>query len=210
GGIAASDLIDSLRTGMGTGNWNGGEGITSSVVAAALASGSPRALGWLAATDGSVVVAAAAPGDTNLDRSIDILDVANVMGAGRFDAGSGGLWANGDTNYDGVIDILDVSEMLGTALFDAGGYLPTASATILPVPEPAADAFAVGFAILLTMTAGRRYFPPSKSMRLPRRWPRYGTSTAGASRGALGARSEAASGHDSPHVSRRWAGAAPT
>jgi len=166
-GMTGSDLIDALRAGRGAGDWNAGEGITSSTVAAALATGSPRALGWLAATDGSVIVAAAAPGDTNLDSTIDILDVANLMASGRFDAGSGGTWATGDINYDRVIDILDVSEMLGTALFDAGGYLPASTATITAVPEPATDGYAIGLAILFTITAVR-----SSPWRVPALKPR--------------------------------------
>jgi autotransporter-associated beta strand protein len=155
-GIAAADLTEALRIGRGAGDWNSGAGLTSSAVAAAVAGGAPRALGWVAGGDGSIVVAAAAPGDTNLDFVVDVLDVANVMASGQFDAGSGGSWANGDVNYDGLVDILDVSDMLGTGLFDSGPYPSAAAGSIAAVPEPSSAASVMcGAAILLTITAVR-------------------------------------------------------
>jgi hypothetical protein len=160
-GIAAADLTEALRIGRGSGDWSSGAGITSTAVAAAVAAGTPRALGWLAAGDGSIVVSVAAPGDTNLDGVVDVLDVANVMASGLFDAGSGGSWASGDVNYDGLIDVLDISDLLGAGLFDAGGYLPASPAAIAAVPEPSSAGF-VAAAILLTITAVR-----SSAWRLP-------------------------------------------
>jgi autotransporter-associated beta strand protein len=161
-GIAVADLTEALRIGRGSGDWNGNAGITSTAVAAAVAAGTPRALGWLAAGDGSIVVSVAAPGDTNLDGVVDVLDVANVMASGLFDAGSGGSWASGDVNYDGLIDVLDISDLLGAGLFDAGGYLPASPAAIAAVPEPSSAASVIAAAILLTITAVR-----SSAWRLP-------------------------------------------
>ena len=165
-GIGVAELTEALRIGRGAGDWNGGAGITASAVAAAVAAGAPRALGWVAGGDGSIVVAAAAPGDTNVDGVVDVLDVANVMASGRFDAGSGGSWANGDVNYDGLIDVLDISDMLGTGLFDAGPYLAASPGAIAAVPEPSSAAGIVVAAVLLTITAVRSSpcrVPPLKS-----------------------------------------------
>ena len=47
-----------------------------------------RAGGCLDIGDGSVMFGYAAPGDTNLDWSVDILDVAEFFATGLYDAGS--------------------------------------------------------------------------------------------------------------------------
>ena len=46
-----------------------------------------RAGGYLDIGDGSVMCGYAAPGDTNLDWSVDILDIAGFMSSGLFNAG---------------------------------------------------------------------------------------------------------------------------
>jgi autotransporter-associated beta strand protein len=137
GGLSAADLVTAILTGFGDGTWNGGRGITSSVAAANLAASVPRAVGWLDNGAGSVTFAYAAPGDTNLDWQVDILDAANFLAGGRFDSGLPATWNEGDFTYDGVADILDAASFLSTGLFDAGGYnLPTSTATVAAVPEP--------------------------------------------------------------------------
>ena len=100
-----------------------------------VASGVPRAVGWLDNGDGSVSAAFAATGDTNLDWVIDILDVGNFLAMGKFDTGLPATWAEGDFGYDGVVDILDVADFFSTGLYDAGGYNAPAG-TIAAVPEP--------------------------------------------------------------------------
>jgi hypothetical protein len=77
----------------------------------------------------------AATGDTNLDWVIDILDVANFVGSGKFNTGLTATWAEGDFNYDGFVDILDMADFVSSGLFDAGSYNAT-SGTIAAVPEP--------------------------------------------------------------------------
>jgi hypothetical protein len=139
GGIAAADLMADLLVGRNGGSWDGVGGIVSSAVASALASSRPRAIGWLANDDGSFTIAAAAPGDNNLDTIVDVLDAANLLAGGRFDTGMPDDWSLGDTAYDGIVDILDVADFLGTGLFDAGSYdLAIAGVTgpVAAVPEP--------------------------------------------------------------------------
>jgi autotransporter-associated beta strand protein len=139
GGIAAADLMADLLVGRNGGSWDGIGGIVSSAVASALASSRPRAIGWLANDDGSFTIAAAAPGDNNLDTIVDLLDAANLLAGGRFDTGMPADWSLGDTTYDGIVDILDVADFLGTGLFDAGSYdLAIAGVTgpVAAVPEP--------------------------------------------------------------------------
>jgi hypothetical protein len=77
----------------------------------------------------------AAAGDTNLDWTIDILDIANVLGSGKINAGVAATWAEGDFNYDGFADILDIADFISTGLFNTGSYNVSAG-TIAAVPEP--------------------------------------------------------------------------
>jgi hypothetical protein len=103
-----------------------------------VAQGTPRAVGWLDNGDGSVSFAFAAPGDTNLDWQVDVLDAANVIAAGTFNAGDPATWAQGDFNYDGVVNVLDAADFLTTGLYNQGFYNPPPAAVgaVAAVPEP--------------------------------------------------------------------------
>ncbi|MFM7245364.1 MAG: beta strand repeat-containing protein [Planctomycetaceae bacterium] len=130
-GQTSSGLVSQIVAGVLGG---GTTGITSS---AAAATGGAFTVGWRDNGDGSFTVGYAAPGDTNLDWVVDILDVGNVVGSGRFNAGSSASWAEGDFNYDGLADILDMAGFMATGLFDADPY-NAPSPRIAPVPEPSA------------------------------------------------------------------------
>jgi hypothetical protein len=106
-------------------------------VAAAVANGLPRAVGWIRAADDAVTFAYAAPGDTNLDGVVDMLDASNFLAGGRFDTGQAATWRDGDFDYDGLVDILDAASFLATKLFDTGVYVPLAAGSVTAVPEPA-------------------------------------------------------------------------
>jgi hypothetical protein len=152
-GLAVVDLVSAIRTGRGDGSWNGVSGITSSVASISVSLGELRGVGWLDHGDGSVSFAFAAPGDGNLDWKVDILDVASLLGGGRFDSGLLASWIEGDSNYDGIVDVLDIADFLTTGLFDAGSYnppVPGSSAPIATVPEPTG----VGLAVIGLILAG--------------------------------------------------------
>ena len=139
GGITATDLMAALLVGRDGGSWDGGGGIVSSAVSAALSASRPRTIGWLTNDDGSFTIAAAAPGDNNLDTVVDVLDAANLLAGGKFDTGMPANWSLGDTTYDGIVDILDAADFLGTGLFDAGPYdvaIAGAAGPVAAVPEP--------------------------------------------------------------------------
>ena len=160
GGITAEALVlDILAGRTGTaGLWSGTTGITSSVAAAAVAAASsPRAVGWINDGAGGLSVAFSAPGDSNIDGFVDILDVANFLSAGKYDSGSPAVWSQGDFNYDGFVDILDVGDFVVTGLFNAGTYLPVPSASVVvtAVPEPA-PGVAAGLACLIAAMQARR------------------------------------------------------
>ena len=151
GGLTAANLVTAIVAGRGVGSWTGTSGITSSVAASDVAVSIPRAVGWLDNGDGSVTAAFAAPGDTNLDWMVDVLDASNFLALGKYDTGLPATWLDGDFNYDGVVDVLDASEFLSTGLFDAGNYNtpPGAAGNVAAVPEPSAWAvFSAGLVAL--------------------------------------------------------------
>jgi autotransporter-associated beta strand protein len=126
-GFSESDIRSQLIAGRDGGTWSGTSGITSTFA------GGDRAIGYRVAEgsgnipSGFMEVAYAAPGDSNLDGVIDILDIGDILAAGKFDTGRTANWVQGDTNYDGVLDILDISQILGTNLFNQGTYLTQGS-----------------------------------------------------------------------------------
>jgi autotransporter-associated beta strand protein len=151
-GLSATDLVAQILAGRGDGSWTGTSGITSSTAAADIALGASRAVGWLDNGDGSLAFAYAAPGDTNLDWQVDVLDAANVLASGKFNTGDPATWAEGDFNYDGVVDVLDAADFITTGLYNAGPYNPPAGVDsgVAAVPEPARlSALAVGIAACL-------------------------------------------------------------
>ncbi len=166
-GLDAASLVTALRAGRGDGSWTGTSGITSSEAAADLAAGIPRAVGWLSNTDGSVEFAYAAPGDSNLDWQVDMLDAANFITAGKFNTGDPATWFQGDFNYDGVVDVLDSANFITTGLFDTGSYnsAPVAVGAVSAVPEPSSAATVAIAALAAGWLLGRR----GAASRNPRR-----------------------------------------
>ena len=158
GGMTTSALLADLAAGFAGGTWSGTSGIISSPVASAQAAGRPRTIGWADAGDGSLTVSFVAPGDTNLDGMIDLLDAANMLAAGAFDSGASGIWLEGDFNYDSLVDILDTADFLSTGLFDAGTYEPPPPGAVAAVPEPAGLALAGLAAIVWAAAAKTRTF----------------------------------------------------
>jgi autotransporter-associated beta strand protein len=173
GGLSGGTLLAALLAGRGDGTWNGTTGITSTAAAAALAASIPRTVGWLDNGDGSVSFAFAAPGDTNLDWNVDILDAANFLAGGKFDSGTPATWNEGDFGYDGVVDILDAADFLSTGLFDAGVYNPPPGVVraAAAVPEPAGWAALIAGIATLAAT-GRRRWSWSRLSRTPGRMSR--------------------------------------
>jgi len=138
-GLSPTDLVTAIVAGRGDGSWTGTSGITSSVAATDVASSIPRGVGWLDNGDGTVTAAFAAPGDTNLDWQVDVLDASNFLSFGKFDTSLPSTWLEGDFNYDGVVDVLDAADFFGTGLYDAGSYnAPVGASGIAAVPEPSA------------------------------------------------------------------------
>lgn len=145
-GLSRDDLLAALAAGRSGGSWTGTTGIISSVAAA---SGGSRTVGWLEHGDGSVTFAYAAAGDTNLDWSVDILDIANTLAGGKFNSGLSASWSEGDFNYDGVFDTLDIADLMATGLSAGEAYNPGSPSTgVAAVAEPpAAQLVAMAMAV---------------------------------------------------------------
>ena len=119
-GISPIDLKAMLISGRNNGSWDGEVGFTTSqsintiknIGYANLLAGGVTTIGW------------AAPGDTNLDGLVDILDVANILSSGKYDSGLEASWSEGDFNYDGVVDILDISTFRSNGLYNTDNYFP--------------------------------------------------------------------------------------
>jgi hypothetical protein len=167
-GVTAAALVARIIEGRADGSWTGTSGITSSTAAADVAASIPRAVGWLDNGDGSVTAAFAAPGDTNIDWQVDVLDASNFLSFGKFDSGLPATWLEGDFNYDGVVDVLDAADFFGTGLYDAGSYNPSAGQgaasygigvrqnPVAAVPEPALSAGLAAVAWLVSARCCRR------------------------------------------------------
>ena len=139
-GLTAEDVRQAIVAGRGDGSWTGA-GIVS---AAAEASAGSRTVGFAVAEDGSVTIAFAAPGDSNLDGQVDIFDLLAVESDGAYGAAEGGTWASGDANHDGAVNVFDLLAIDSAGSYGQGAYLPTLAATA--VPEPAVVALAAGLA----------------------------------------------------------------
>ena len=157
-GLSPTDLVTAIVAGRADGSWTGTTGITSSVAASDVASSIPRAVGWLDNGDGSLTAAYAAPGDTNIDWQVDVLDASNFLSFGKFDTGLSATWLEGDFNYDGVVDVLDAADFFGTGLYDAGNYnTPPGTESIAAVPEPSTWLMTLaGFSTVGWLASARR------------------------------------------------------
>ena len=157
-GPFAAGVVTAIVAGRADGSWTGTSGITSSAAASDVAASMPRAVGWLDNGDGSVTAAYAAPGDTNLDQLVDILDAGNFLTLGMFDTALPATWFEGDFNYDYQVDILDASEFFGTGLYDTGNY-NAAAGSVAAVPEPTMPvAIILAIAAHAAIAAARRRY----------------------------------------------------
>jgi len=153
-GLSATTLVAKLLEGRNGGTWDGTSGITSSVTAAQVANFEMRAVGWMDNGDGSMTVAYAAQGDTNLDWVVDILDVSNFVSSGKFGTGEPATWMDGDFNYDGVVDIQDVADFSATGLYGGGSY--NSAPGVVAVPEPAVGWLSLGALATVSRRGWRR------------------------------------------------------
>jgi hypothetical protein len=119
-GSVAADMNNSHKTGVGF-----GEASTLGIVGAGTFAG-------LAVTDSTVVIRYTYLGDSNLDQTVNLLDLNAV--ATNFGQ-NGKVWTDGDSNYDGTVNIQDfnnLAENFGSSM-PASGAAPELGALM---PEP--------------------------------------------------------------------------
>jgi autotransporter-associated beta strand protein len=151
----ATELRSLLVSGRNGGTWDGGAGIVSNAAAAA---GGTRAVGYVVSTDGSAVVAFAAPGDTNLNGQVDVFDLVSINSGGKYGTGQTAVWNQGDFNYDGVTNVFDLVGINTAGAYGQGNYLPAApaAASAAAVPEPAVQLIGLAAAAGAVWLASRR------------------------------------------------------
>jgi len=93
-GLAESAARQLLVAGHNGGGWDG----TSGFVSRAMTQG--RAVGY-AVDQGQVTIAYVAPGDTNLDGVVDVMDIADLVTGFGVLSPTDVTWSSGDFNYDG-------------------------------------------------------------------------------------------------------------
>ena len=156
GGISAADLRADIIAGRNGGGWNGSSGLTSS---AAAASGGTRAVGYVVAGDGTAQASFAAPGDTNLNGTVDVFDLVGINSGGKYGAGTAAVWSEGDFNYDGVTNVFDLVGINTAGAYGRGNYFPASPAVaagVNAVPEPTAwGAVGAGLAALAALLRRR-------------------------------------------------------
>lgn len=155
------------------GAWSGA-GITSSLGNSQLLIGYGEASSLLGLTSGqsatwngvsvdatSVLLSYALVGDTNLDGSVNFLDLT-ALAASYGSAGA--TWAQGDFNYDGAVNFLDLTALAA----NYGGALPGEAVAGLPVgavivPEPSIPMSLLVAAAVFLASRRRKVTPISQA-----------------------------------------------
>jgi autotransporter-associated beta strand protein len=138
----ASTVRQLLVAGRNGGLWNGTSGINSN-----LAGTEYWSVGY-AESNGLLVVRLGTAGDANLDGTQDVLDVASMLSAGKYNTGSASDWADGDFNYDGLVDILDIQDFLGAGLFNSGEHRTAIQSNSSAERSPELDVMSLAFAVM--------------------------------------------------------------
>jgi len=144
-GLTPGQAQSDLQRSRGDGTWTGTSGITSTAAAADLQAGIVRSVGWKENSDGSVTVAYAAPGDTDLSGDVNVFDLVGINGSGSYGKGTPSVWSQGDFDYNGVTNIFDMVLTNGAGVYGRGSYLPAAPApaSVNAVPAPSACCLAL-------------------------------------------------------------------
>ena len=158
GGISAETLRTIINAGRNGGGWDGSAGLTSS---AAAASGGTRAVGYVIGPDGSTRASFAAPGDVNLNGSVDVFDLVAVGSSGSYGSGRPAVWSQGDFTYDGASNVFDLVAIETGGAYGRGDVLAFSvnrrqeTLGTVAVPEPALLPVAVGLAFFLAFATIR-------------------------------------------------------
>jgi parallel beta-helix repeat protein/predicted outer membrane repeat protein len=125
-----SDIQSYLQTGQLTSSTTGGT------------------LGYLSLPSGQSEVLFTLLGDTDLDRRVNVADLANL--AGNFGKTAGATWLQGDFDYNGNVNVADLADLAGNFGKSVTG---DGSAAAAAAPAANATAPAVGFTTRQAMPA---------------------------------------------------------
>lgn len=123
-GFSAEAVHLAVLRGRNDGDWAGIAGITSSV--AGRSEGS-RSVGVFVSDDGQATVGLAAPGDTNLDRQVNVFDLVRINSSGTYGTGNPAGWSQGDFDYDGVTNVFDLVSTNSGGTYGTGPYTEEAT-----------------------------------------------------------------------------------
>ena len=120
-GAEESTVRAAIQSGRGQGDWAGGSGITSEIVAAAAGT---MAIGYRVSGDGSAVVMSTALGDVDLDSDVDLFDLLAIANGGGLSVGHSARWSDGDVDYDGRVTLFDLLAISTSGRYGAGSIRP--------------------------------------------------------------------------------------
>ena len=116
GGSDETAIREGIRAGRVPGSVSG---IQSSAV-----SDASRSIGYSVAADGEARLVFTAPGDLDLDRDVDVLDLVAMVAAARFGTGVPAGWSEGDIDYDGLANVFDLVAIAAGGGYGIGSLLP--------------------------------------------------------------------------------------
>ena len=116
GGTDETTIREGIMAGRVLGSVSG---IQSSAV-----SDASRTIGYGIAADGEARLVFTAPGDLDLDRDVDVLDLVAMVAAARFGTGAPAGWSEGDVDYDGRVDVFDLVAIAAGGSYGIGSLLP--------------------------------------------------------------------------------------
>jgi hypothetical protein len=119
-------------------------GITLGVVRSNVINGqifttrSGGAIGSLDLGNGTVEIRFTLLGDTNLDGTVNVVDLANL--AGNFGAATGAVWVSGDLDYNGNTNVADLADLAANFGASLGNGVAAAPAVMTSATSSAAIA----------------------------------------------------------------------
>jgi hypothetical protein len=128
-----------------------------------ISTASGGAVGYKDLGSGAIEVRFTLLGDSDLDGTVNVADLANL--AGNFGKTSGQFWINGDFDYNGNVNVADLADLAGNFGKTLGGGgaggsiampdgIAASASTSEPVPDP--ESLSVAFAIAGLCTMLRR------------------------------------------------------
>jgi autotransporter-associated beta strand protein len=96
------------------------------------------AIGSMDLGNGTVEIRFTLLGDSNLDGTVNVVDLANL--AGNFGATTGSVWVSGDFDYNGNTNVADLSDLAGNFGLSLGNGVAAAPAMMATATSSAATA----------------------------------------------------------------------